>query len=72
MKTLSKADVDVKIFPPGHFFVQQKGKEAELVRFYKPDWWFDNKCFREEETDLKVLKQKFEKAIVKRLMSDVK
>ncbi|KAM7517458.1 hypothetical protein LguiB_016420 [Lonicera macranthoides] len=53
-------------FPPGHIY---SSKTGELRRWYNPPWFLEN--IPSAPYDSLVLRQAFEKAVVKRLMTDV-
>jgi asparagine synthase (glutamine-hydrolysing) len=79
MKVLLAAECDsIQVFPPGHVYIdQQKGSVEELTstmgsltRYYKPDW-FDPTVFHKEDVDLEKIRETFEAAVKKRMMSEV-
>jgi len=55
-----------EVFPPGHLYTSRSGGP---VRWYQPDWF--DEAVPERPVDLDRLRQAFEDAVVKRLMSDV-
>lgn len=59
-------------FPPGHFYDSSTGKTE---RYYKPSWWKgdsgDTKDVPTQKADLKRIREALEKAVKKRLMSEV-
>lgn len=68
MKCLQGAKCEtIEIFPPG-YFLNSKGK---VVPWYKPKWYDTTYYKGMKDLDLKVLREKFETAVEKRLMSDV-
>eukprot|EP00744_Colponema_vietnamica_P005689 GILI01008306.1.p2 GENE.GILI01008306.1~~GILI01008306.1.p2 ORF type:complete len:598 (-),score=212.50 GILI01008306.1:51-1844(-) len=56
-----------EIFPPGHIYNSAK---AELRRYYVPSWW-DGDRIPDTPVDYALLRETLEKAVVKRMMSDV-
>ncbi|GAX77656.1 hypothetical protein CEUSTIGMA_g5099.t1 [Chlamydomonas eustigma] len=72
MKCLKDDCTRFQQFPPGHYYTS---KTAEFTRYYNPNFYldFDAKPERFPSTplDLTVLRSAFEKAVIKRLMSDV-
>ncbi|GAA5990196.1 hypothetical protein JCM5350_001080 [Sporobolomyces pararoseus] len=58
-------------FPPGHFY---DSATQETTRYFNPSWWSgdeDPKAIPTKEVDYKVLRESLEKAVKKRLMSEV-
>jgi asparagine synthase (glutamine-hydrolysing) len=70
MKPIVAAGAEVFHFPPGKYFYQKGEEKGTFTQWYSPKW-YDPKSFRKEKTDLKEIAECFEKAVVKRLMSDV-
>lgn len=71
MKTLSKAGVaSYQIFPPGHLFVQKGDEKGVMTQWYTPKW-HNPTVFNKGDSPLSLIKSTFEKAVEKRLMSDV-
>lgn len=72
MKCLKDDCVRFQQFPPGHYY---SSKEGEFKRYFNPKFYtdFDAKPerFPSEPLDLPKLRAAFEKAVEKRLMSDV-
>lgn len=67
MKALADTCADVAQFPPGHYFDSASG---ELVRYYlKP--WRDHAATRDVEVAKQELREAFERAVHRQLMSDV-
>lgn len=66
MKALAGLVDQVAVVPPGHLYSSRTGG---LVQWYRPDWHGETVPDRPE--DLSRLRQAFEAAVVKRLMSDV-
>lgn len=65
VKVLIEDCYTVHEFPPGHFWTPETGFQP----WYKPKWFSD--CIPSQPVDLTVLRRTFEKAVVKRLMTDV-
>ncbi len=66
MKALVDDCETFETFPPGHYYTPETG----FKRYYEPVWW--NESFLPTEAaDLTVLRNALEKAVVKRLMTDV-
>jgi asparagine synthase (glutamine-hydrolysing) len=53
-------------FPPGHYYTPETG----FKRYYEPSWWTPA-YVPQGAADLTVLRESLEKAVVKRLMTDV-
>ena len=73
MKALKDECERFEVFKPGHVF---SSKTMELSRWYNPSWLTDFEKVPSvvpppAEIDLTILRQKFETAVVKRMMSDV-
>ena len=73
MKALKDECERFEVFKPGHIF---SSKTMEFSRWYNPQWLTDFEKVPPvvpppAEIDLGVLRGKFEKAVVKRMMSDV-
>ena len=67
MKALADICADVAQFPPGHFFDSAQG---ELVRYYaKP--WREHAATKDVEVGRQELREAFERAVHRQLMSDV-
>ncbi|KJE91559.1 asparagine synthetase, variant [Capsaspora owczarzaki ATCC 30864] len=56
----------IEVFPPGHLFSSKTG----LVRYYQPEW-MTSTAIPTQPCDLKLLRETFEAAVIKRLMCDV-
>jgi len=54
-------------FPPGHIYDSETG---ETIRYYQPSWWDGTKT-PSTPLDLKLLRETLERAVRKRLMSEV-
>ncbi len=67
MKALVDTCADVAQFPPGHYFDSASG---ELVRYYQQPWR-DYADVQGRQADLAELRQAFEHAVERQLMSDV-
>ena len=61
--------IDVKLFPPGHYYHAEVGKEPQLVKYYNPKW--ETTAGATEEYDPAKVRQAFISAVEKRLMADV-
>ena len=72
MKCLKDDCTRFQQFPPGHYY---SSKTGEFHRYYNPKHYLDFEAqperFPSTPLDLAVLRQSFEKSVVKRLMSDV-
>lgn len=71
LKALHDECDQVISFPPGHFYDSATQKTE---RYFKPSWWTgdeDPKAIPTQEVDYKVLRESLEKAVKKRLMSEV-
>ncbi|XP_074576608.1 asparagine synthetase [glutamine-hydrolyzing] 2-like [Curcuma longa] len=66
MKALSDDCERFVSFPPGHIY---SSKNGGLRRFYNPGWF--SECVPSTSYDALVLRDAFEKAVIKRLMTDV-
>jgi asparagine synthase (glutamine-hydrolysing) len=66
MKALNEDCVEFEIFPPGHLYSSAAGG---LRRWYKPQWFAENVPATPYQPLL--LREAFEKAVIKRLMTDV-
>lgn len=67
LKALEGICTKIEIFPPGHYL--HSGNE-ELVRWYQRDW-MDYEAVKDNQTDIKKLREALEDAIHRQLMSDV-
>ncbi|QNP40270.1 asparagine synthase B [Lysobacter solisilvae (ex Woo and Kim 2020)] len=67
MKALADTCTDVAQFPPGHYFDSERG---EAVRYYARPWC-DHAATREVEVAKQELREAFECAVHRQLMSDV-
>jgi len=67
MKALQKHCTTFDIFPPGHVWRSSTG---QLERWYQPDW-INMDHIPDNKVDLVALREAFEAAVTKRLMSDV-
>lgn len=72
MKCLKDDCSTYKQFPPGHYY---SSKTREFTRYFNPEFYLGYEAtpqrFPTGKLDLTVLREAFEKAVVKRLMSDV-
>lgn len=67
MKALADTCADVAQFPPGHYYDSERG---ELVRYYvKP--WRDHDATQGVEVSLQELREAFERAVHRQMMTDV-
>jgi asparagine synthase (glutamine-hydrolysing) len=66
MKALTQDCERFQEFPPGHYFSSSTG---ELRRWYNPPWFSEQ--IPTEKLDLVLLRETLERAVVKRLMTDV-
>ena len=67
LKCLQGVCDKVITFPPGHIYDSETGK---TTRYYQPSWW-DGKATPSTPLDLKLLRETLERAVRKRLMSEV-
>ncbi|MDI9240468.1 asparagine synthase B [Lysobacter sp. LF1] len=67
MKALADTCADVAQFPPGHYYDSEVG---ELVRYYERPWR-DHDATRGVEVSHQELREAFERAVHRQLMSDV-
>lgn len=67
VKSLQGVCDKVISFPPGHFYDSESGK---TTRYYNPPWWDGTKT-PHNPADLKLLRETLERAVRKRLMSEV-
>lgn len=65
MKSILDPCIEVKAFPPGHYFTPKTG----LVQYYKPDWFDATKAV--DQLDLDKIRESLIVATKKRLMTDV-
>lgn len=75
LKGLHEPCYDMAEFPPGHYYESKTGK---FCRYYNPVWWNEDTYLPEPQTspnafedNLKLLREGLEKAVAKRMMSDV-
>ena len=68
MKCLVDVCDEVDVFPPGHVYSSRTG---ELRRYFQPSWWFTESIIPRNPVDYQRLRDTLEKAVIKRLMSDV-
>ncbi|CBQ67713.1 probable asparagine synthase [Sporisorium reilianum SRZ2] len=64
----------IRSFPPGHFYDSSLPEGKETVRYYTPSWLdgdADDAVIPTNPTDLKLIRESLEKAVRKRLMSEV-
>ncbi|CAB4413250.1 unnamed protein product [Rhizophagus irregularis] len=67
LKALNEVCDKIISFPPGHIYDSLTG---ETTRYYKPPWW-DGEIIPKNPINYTVLRESLEKAVRKRLMSDV-
>ena len=67
MKALADICADVAQFPPGHYYDSERG---ELVRYYQRPWR-DHATTKDVEVSKQELREAFERAVHRQLMSDV-
>lgn len=67
LKSLHPVCDKIESFPPGHIYDSKTGK---LTRYFEPSWWDGSKT-PDTPLDLKVLREKLEKSVRKRLMAEV-
>jgi asparagine synthase (glutamine-hydrolysing) len=69
LKTLHEECDNLIAFPPGHFY---DSRTKQIERYFKPTWWDSDKgVVPHDDVDYKVLRETLEKAVRKRLMSEV-
>lgn len=67
LKALEGVCTKIELFPPGHYLLSTNG---EFVQWYKRDWTeYEN--VKDNETDIKALRESLEAAVHRQLMSDV-
>jgi len=71
MKAMSDKCVRLQQFPPGHMFSNQGENAYEFVRWYKPDYITQPRPLPSASYDAEALRIAFEKAVIRRMMSDV-
>ena len=74
MKSLVSDCTKFQAFPPGHFYCTKGENANTFQRWYKPNWAPEMKPGLPPPTqklELDVLRHAFEKAVVRRMMSDV-
>jgi len=67
MKAISSLCADVAQFPPGHYYDSASG---ELVKYYQRPWR-DYDAVQDVEVDKQELREAFERAVHRQLMTDV-
>ncbi|TIC92440.1 Putative asparagine synthase, rossmann-like alpha/beta/alpha sandwich, nucleophile aminohydrolase [Colletotrichum destructivum] len=67
LKCLHSVCDKVEAFPPGHVYDSSTGK---TTRYFEPSWW-DPARVPETPLDLKLIREKLEKSVRKRLMAEV-
>lgn len=77
LKALHEECERVRSFPPGHFYDSSLPEGQETVRYYQPSWWSgdldpkDGGVIPTRPADLTAVREALEKAVRKRLMSEV-
>ncbi|KAG0021613.1 asparagine synthetase, partial [Entomortierella chlamydospora] len=67
LKALNEECDRIIAFPPGHIFDSETG---ETTRYFQPTWWEGEKI-PQTPVDYKLIRESLEKAVRKRLMSEV-
>ncbi|MCB0396806.1 MAG: asparagine synthase B [Flavobacteriales bacterium] len=67
LKALEGVCNQIELFPPGHYMTSDDGK---LHQWYSRDWE-DFEAVKDNETDIKALREALENAVQRQLMSDV-
>lgn len=67
LKALEGYCTKIELFPPGHYLSSTNG---EFVRWYKRDWT-EYDAVKDNETSIQKIKEAFEAAVHRQLMSDV-
>ncbi|KAF3760608.1 regulated by circadian rhythms/ asparagine synthase [Cryphonectria parasitica EP155] len=67
LKCLHPVCDKIESFPPGHVY---DSKTGERTRYFEPNWW-DGSKVPQKPVDLKLLREKLEKSVRKRLMAEV-
>ncbi|KAF9910647.1 asparagine synthetase [Linnemannia zychae] len=67
LKALNEECDRIIAFPPGHIFDSETG---ETTRYFEPTWW-DGEKIPSNPVDYKLIRESLEKAVRKRLMSEV-
>ncbi|BGP45822.1 asparagine synthetase [Rhodotorula kratochvilovae] len=71
LKALHDECDEVRSFPPGHVWDSATG---ETTRYFQPSWWegdVSDEAIPTKDVDFKLLRETLEKAVKKRLMSEV-
>ncbi|WFD32922.1 asparagine synthase (glutamine-hydrolyzing) [Malassezia sp. CBS 17886] len=73
LKAISDECERVHSFPPGHVYDSARATGQEMVRYYTPSWWGSDKdtSIASGSADLGLIRTSLEKAVRKRLMSEV-
>eukprot|EP00924_Labyrinthula_sp_SR-Ha-C_P008747 snap_masked-scaffold_2-processed-gene-1.33-mRNA-1 protein AED:0.01 eAED:0.01 QI:0/-1/0/1/-1/1/1/0/602 len=72
LKAIHSQCPSFEIFPPGHYYDSSLPEGEKFVRYYDPSWrTAPNNIGLSEEQLLPMVKSAFEKAVQKRMMSDV-
>ncbi|KAG0349480.1 asparagine synthetase, partial [Gamsiella multidivaricata] len=67
LKSLNEECDRIIAFPPGHIFDSETG---ETTRYFEPTWW-DGEKIPDSPVDYQLIRESLEKAVRKRLMSEV-
>jgi asparagine synthase (glutamine-hydrolysing) len=67
LKALEGICMKIEVFPPGHYYYS---KEGEVRRWYSRDWMTYD-AVKENKSSIDELREAFEKAVHRQLMSDV-
>lgn len=74
LKALHEECDQLRAFPPGHYFDSSRPEGQETVRYYNPAWLdgdVEGSQRPTNATDLKLIRETLERAVRKRLMSEV-
>ncbi|KOS12545.1 asparagine synthase [Malassezia pachydermatis] len=73
LKAISGECERLHSFPPGHYYDSARDTGQEMVRYYNPSWWDSDQTGRlpTSPADLSLIRTTLEKAVRKRLMSEV-
>lgn len=74
LKSLHEECDSIRGFPPGHYYDSARPEGQETVRYYNPKWLDGDAEGSQRPTtpaDLKAIRESLEKAVRKRLMSEV-
>lgn len=72
MKALVNSCNTVQQFPPGHIFCSKGENAGKFVRWYTPEWAINpTGPLPTDKYNAAILREAFEKAVIRRMMSDV-